>query len=113
MTRTVAAAEAARWIERGEARLIDVRSPAEFAAEHIAAARSLPLDTLPGSLQALGLPADRKLVVQCLKGGRGATACAAVGRDFPEAWNLEGGIEAWKAAGHPVVRHAAGLPVVR
>lgn len=104
MTRTVAAAEAARWIESGEALLIDVRSPAEFAAEHIAAAHSLPLDTLPGSLQAMRPPADKKLVFQCLKGGRGVSACASVAGDFPEAWNLEGGIEAWKAAGLPVVR---------
>lgn len=104
MTKTITAAEAARWIESGEALLIDVRSRREFAGEHIAAAHSLPLDTLPASLHAMKPPAGKKLIFQCLSGGRSASACAVVDRNFPESYNLAGGIAAWKAAGLPVVR---------
>lgn len=100
---TVAPAEAARWIARGEAMIVDVRSPDEFRAEHIAAAVSLPLETLPRALAALAPGEGRRLVFQCLKGGRGAAACEAVRGAWPEAFNLEGGIDGWKAAGLPVV----------
>ena len=33
------------WLERGEALLIDVREPPEYAAEHIPDAQLLPLST--------------------------------------------------------------------
>lgn len=113
-TKTVTPAEAARWIARGEAILVDVRAPEEFRAEHIGAAVSLPLATLPASIAELGIPVGRKLVFQCLKGGRGATACALVAEAAPESYNLEGGIEGWKAAGLPVIGAApAGLPLFR
>ena len=105
---TVAPAEAARWLAADAAILIDVRSPDEFRAEHIAAALSLPLDTLPRTLDALAPAAGRRLVFQCLKGGRGAAACAAVRGAWPEAYNLEGGLEGWKAAGLPVVGGRTG-----
>ncbi|PZQ51601.1 MAG: sulfurtransferase [Rhodovulum sulfidophilum] len=109
---TVTVAEAARWIAAGEAILVDVRAPDEFRAEHIAAAVSLPLATLPGALA--NLPAGRRLVFQCLRGGRGASACALAAGSAPESYNLEGGIEAWKAAGLPVVGAApAGPPLFR
>ncbi|HET9068613.1 MAG TPA: rhodanese-like domain-containing protein [Amaricoccus sp.] len=109
--KTVAVSEAARWLAAGEAVIIDVRSPDEFRAEHIAAAVSLPLDTLPRSLAALAPAPGRRLVFQCLKGGRGASACAAVGAAWPEAYNLEGGIDGWKAAGLPVVGAGAGAAI--
>lgn len=114
MTATpVSPREAARWIADGEAILIDVRSPGEFGAQHIAQAISLPLDTLPDALGALRPPVGQKLIFQCLKGGRGATACAAVGDAWPERYNLDGGIEGWKAAGLPVVGASERLPLAR
>lgn len=36
------------------AKLIDIRDPDEYAREHIPAARSVPLDTLPGGLETHG-----------------------------------------------------------
>lgn len=114
-TNTVSPREAARWITDGEAVLVDVRSPDEFRAEHIAAAVSLPLEALPGALADLRLAPGRKLVFQCLKGGRGAAACDAVGDGWPDRFNLEGGIAAWKAAGLPVIGAArsTALPLFR
>lgn len=112
--RTVTPAEAAAWIAAGDALIVDVRSPDEFRAEHIAAAISLPLDTLPRTIDALALPSGRRLVFQCLKGGRGASACVAVGDAWPDRYNLEGGIDGWKAAGLPVVgASSAALPPAR
>jgi rhodanese-related sulfurtransferase len=101
--KTVPPAEAARWLAAGDAVIVDVRTPDEFRAERIAAAVSLPLETLPAALDALAPAPGRRLVFQCLKGGRAAAACAVVREAWPESYNLEGGIAGWKAAGLPVV----------
>jgi rhodanese-related sulfurtransferase len=102
MTRSVTPQEAQRWLAAGEAILIDVREPAEFAAGHIPQAMSLPLGALPAALAPL--PGGRKRIFQCLSGARGTQACllASAGSD-EESFNLAGGIAAWQAAGLPVV----------
>jgi len=109
-TRTVSAPRAAEWLAAGDAILIDVREPDEFRAEHVAAAASLPLQSVAGLPRTLTIPPDRKIVVHCLKGGRGEQACLTLADILPgrEIYNLEGGIIAWKQAGLPVVGTAAG-----
>lgn len=116
MTSTISPQEAARWLAAGEAILIDVREADEFRAEHIAYASSLPLGELENLIGHMSIPAARKLIFQCLKGGRGEKACLLVGRGggFPnEIYNLEGGLDAWKEAGLPVVTAGTGLSVFR
>ena len=103
---TVTVEEAAAWLQSGEAVLIDVREADEFAAAHVEGAILAPLSAMPAAWQALDLPADRKIVVMCLKGGRSHQVCAYVGPTGPEGqplFNLTGGIQAWAAAGLPIV----------
>jgi rhodanese-related sulfurtransferase len=92
------------WLDRGEAVLVDVREPAEFAAEHIAGAHSVPLSRL--SWEALPEHAGKKLVMQCLRGARGGNACASLLKHQGDAemYNLDGGLDAWKAVGLPTVK---------
>lgn len=82
--------------------LIDVREPAEFAAERIHGALNFPLSTFdPGVLPAAG---DKLMVLQCGSGKRSATAidrCQKAGHAIDS--HLAGGIMAWKAAGLPTV----------
>ncbi|MFK8250761.1 rhodanese-like domain-containing protein [Ancylobacter terrae] len=96
-------AQLAEWLAKGEATLIDVREPDEFAAEHIAAAASVPLGGLAKALAALPPAQGRRLVFQCLKGGRGEQARQSASALGYDAYNLAGGIGAWKAAGLPVL----------
>jgi rhodanese-related sulfurtransferase len=105
MMNNVDAQTAARWLDAGEAVLIDVREPDEFAREHIPQAWSVPLSQVAVALP--HVPPGRKRVFQCQKGKRGEQACALV---TGEAWNIEGGIEAWAAAGLAVVGNRAGAP---
>jgi rhodanese-related sulfurtransferase len=79
--------------------LIDVREPAEFAAEHIHGAILAPLS----SFDPTTLPMDpaRPVVLHCGIGKRSAMAvqrCIAAG--VPVTMHMKGGLAAWKAAGH-------------
>jgi rhodanese-related sulfurtransferase len=103
---TVDVETAAAWLQAGEAVLIDVREADEFAAARIEGAVLAPLSAMPAAWQALDLPADRKIVVMCLRGGRSHQVCAFVGPAGPEGqplYNMTGGIQAWHAAGLPVI----------
>jgi rhodanese-related sulfurtransferase len=101
------------WLAAGDTVLIDVRAPGMHAAERIAAARSIPLD----SLDAARLPAapNQRVVFQCEIGGMSGTATRrAMEAGHTEVYNLAGGISAWKDAGLPVERTAgAPLPIIR
>lgn len=63
---------AKEWVQSG-ARLIDVRTPQEFAEGHLQGAKNVPLQVLGSELDAVGQRGD-KVVVYCRSGGRSAHA---------------------------------------
>lgn len=81
--------------------LIDVREPAEFAAERIHGALLHPLSSFdPHALPVQG----RKVVLHCGSGKRSATPvqrCLAAG--IPVDTHMKGGMMAWKHAHLPTV----------
>jgi rhodanese-related sulfurtransferase len=91
------------WMERGEVVLIDVREPAEYAAERIPGARLVPLSTFaPAQVR---VEAGKKLVLHCVMGGRSAQAGQQLlAAGFAEVYNLREGMQAWKAAGYAIER---------
>lgn len=109
----LAPVEARAAQDRGEVLIVDVREPAEFAAERIPGALNLPLSTFdPASL--LAVAGVGRVVFQCGSGMRSmkaVMACRLSG--LPADRHLAGGIGAWKAAGLPLVRMdpATGRPV--
>ena len=93
-----------------------VREADEFGDEHIAYANSLPLSKLEDVFSQMSIPSNRTLIMHCLKGARGNTACLNVqslGLGENEIYNLDGGILAWKEAGLPVIAKASGLSIFR
>lgn len=98
-------------LERGEVILIDVREPAEYAAERIDGALLFPLS----SFDPATLPQDSgvRIVLLCGSGKRSASAferCKSAGLAIRA--HLGGGIAAWKRAGLPTVARdssASGL----
>ncbi len=84
----------ARSLVGGGARLVDVRSPAEFASGHLPAARNIPLDQLPGRLKELQ-PADKPVVLYCASGARSGFAARTLRKHgFSNVHNL-GSIRRW------------------
>jgi rhodanese-related sulfurtransferase len=99
--------DAVQLINREKAVLIDVSEPAEYAAGHVAGAKSVPLSQIETSNQ---LPKNKTLplVVVCTTGARAAKGVAALKKlGFENARALAGGLEAWRAASLPVEKSAA------
>ncbi len=82
--------------------LVDVREPAEFAAERIHGAFLYPLSTFDP--KALPNDGERMLVFHCGSGKRSQAAigmCQQAGLEHHR--HLAGGMMAWKAANLPVI----------
>jgi rhodanese-related sulfurtransferase len=74
--------------------LLDVRTPAEFAAGHIPGAVNVPLDELRPRLGEL--PKDRPVTVYCQVGMRGYLAVRALRQAGLQAGNLAGGFKTYQ-----------------
>lgn len=102
-----------RRLLNGEAlRIIDVRTPREYAACHIPGAENHPLQTLNGQIP--GIEPNEALVVVCQSGHRSSLACQQIQGCHTSVFNLVGGTAGWRAAGLDVeLRPRAKLSLVR
>lgn len=107
-------------LRRGRAavRLLDVRTPGEFGAEHIAGAYNIPLDRLaehgPEIRAGSADPTAGPVVLVCRSGQRARTAAEALAAaSVTHLHVLDGGITAWAAAGQPVRRGAPRMSLER
>lgn len=93
-------AEVKDMLEKKEIVLIDVRTPNEFAIEHVDGALLYPLSHFnPEFLPEQG---EKRLVFHCGSGMRShkaAACCAAAGLE--KIAHMQGGFGAWKEAGLP------------
>ena len=99
--------EAYNALQNEGAILIDVREQGEYDEWHIEGAILAPLSILPQAMQDIDLPRDKKIIFQCLKGGRSAQAIDYLSDGKLkglDAYNLVGGIFAWTEDGLPVVK---------
>ncbi|MGA2556317.1 MAG: rhodanese-like domain-containing protein [Verrucomicrobiota bacterium] len=114
---SIAPAELHRALAGGApARLLDVRTPAEFAAAHVPGAKLIPLDDLdPASLAREPGAEKSPVYVLCQSGGRARQAIARLERAGIRGCVLvEGGTQAWIDAGLPVERGPSRvLPLMR
>jgi rhodanese-related sulfurtransferase len=87
-----------RLLAENTAMLVDVREAGEYAREHIAGAKLMPLS----QMDAASLPRDQPLVLCCASGIRSQTAARKLLQaGFTVVAHLHGGLAAWKAAGLP------------
>lgn len=83
--------------------VLDVRTPKEFAAGHIAGATNLDWNAPDFAKKAAALDKSKTYLVHCAIGGRSAKASDRMtALQFTNVYNLEGGMKAWEKAGKPV-----------
>jgi rhodanese-related sulfurtransferase len=104
---TVSVPMAKQLTVQGGARLIDVRSPEEYAAKHIENAINIPVQELAYRLEEVGSKST-PVIVYCTSGERAAFAAKILkAAGWTDVYNL-GGMNRWnekpKAAGRELVR---------
>ena len=85
--------------DTGEATVIDVRNPDEYAEGHIPGARLIPLPELGDRLAEV--PTDRPVHLVCQSGGRSAQGAELLTAAGLDAVSVTGGTRGWIASGHP------------
>ena len=84
--------------------VIDVRTPAEYAAGHLQGATNIDVEGGAFSQGIAGLDKSKTYAVYCRSGNRSKTATQQMAdAGFTHVVELDGGINAWIAAGQPVV----------
>ena len=100
---TVGATEAVEIIEAGEHTVIDVRTPAEYAAGHVDGAENIDVTAGTFEDQVGQLPKDEEYVVYCQSGNRSADAADKMADlGFTEIVD-GGGIVSLQSAGADIV----------
>ena len=101
--RELTAGELEGLLRDGEALVVDVREPNEFAEGHIPGALNMPLSNFDPS--ALPHPQGKTLVLNCQGGKRSGMALDKCGvAQSAVDTHLAGGFGAWQSAGLPVER---------
>lgn len=84
--------------------IVDVRTPAEYAAGHVKGAVNLDVSAPDFTTRMNTLDKNATYAVYCHSGNRSATATTAMGKaDFAHVYNLKGGIGDLQAAGATIV----------
>ena len=96
--------ESARLLEnKPEIILIDVRTPGEFKAGHIAGAKLLPVQMFAANMSQLKQYQDQPILVYCASGNRSTVAAKMLlDAGFTEVYNMRHGIADWRHSKLPL-----------
>lgn len=96
--------EAVRLINDRDARVIDVRTAADFKKAHVMGATNIPHDKLAARLTELERDKGKPIIVYCALGGGSSRESAKLLREkgFADAYPLRGGLNGWLGASLPV-----------
>jgi rhodanese-related sulfurtransferase len=107
-TNEIGVNDAVSLMNRRDALVIDVRSPAEYASGHIPNARHIPLPELKDRLKEIEKYRTKPVLVTCQTGTRSTTACNLLRQaGFAEAVKLRDGVNGWQQANMPVQKSKA------
>lgn len=89
--------EASRLLNAGEAVLIDVREPEEYAIAHVDGARLMPMQSIPAEFQKLeSLSDESKLLLLCHHGVRSLQVASWLReKGIDDCFSVSGGIDRW------------------
>jgi rhodanese-related sulfurtransferase len=98
-------AEAQKLIAEKEVRVLDLRTPEEFAAGHIADAQNIDFRAPDFEQKIAALEKTPRYVVHCSSGNRSSKALPLLEKHgFEHIYHLDGGFIAWEKAGLPMVK---------
>jgi rhodanese-related sulfurtransferase len=99
----ISPAATAELIKSGDARLIDVREPWEFAAARIEGSVPMPMGDVPSRAHQ-ELDPEERLVVLCHHGMRSMNVTVWLrNQGFEQVQSMRGGIDAWSAEVDPAI----------
>ena len=99
--KSISAADAQAMLQSGKVFILDVRTAGEFAQGKIKGAKNIPLGDLPRRVGEIEKHKTSPVLVNCLSGGRSASACDFLASNgFSDVTNLRGGISAWMHGGY-------------
>ncbi|MES2319791.1 MAG: rhodanese-like domain-containing protein [Pseudomonadota bacterium] len=94
-----------QMINRGKTVLVDIRTPAEFAAGHLRDAKNIPLADFGTRIGELDKSKNKSIVLVCQTGARADKAAGLLQKaGFDDVVALEGGQAAWLAANLPTTK---------
>ena len=86
--------------------LLDVRTPAEFAAGHIVGATNIDFESGNFAKDITRFDKSKSYALYCRSGNRSGQATSLMAKDgFKSLFNLNGGIIDWQGAGNKVVNN--------
>jgi rhodanese-related sulfurtransferase len=101
----VKADEAAKLVAKGGVTVLDVRTPKEFAAGHIAGATNIDFNGGDFAKKLEKLDREKTYLVHCAVGGRSTKSLPDFQKlGFKQVIHLDGGMKTWEAAKGPVVK---------
>jgi len=109
--KTIAMEEYRKVVENpGEALIVDVREPNEFAAGHVPGAINIPRGVIEFQIwKQVGYPANldlgRSVILQCQSGNRASLAAQSLAElGFTHTTAVVMSLDDWQQAGHPLVK---------
>lgn len=92
-------------VNQQNARVIDIRDPAEFKTGHITGSDNTPYSRISERLEELKKEPDRPIVIVCNIGQTaGAAGSQLKAAGLTQVYKLEGGISNWKSQSLPLVK---------
>ena len=99
---TLTVDEFAKVVKQKKVRLVDVRTPSEYAEEHLVGAENI--DVKAADFAEKIKPLKGKVAVYCRSGKRSLAAAYQLAAQGCTVYNLDGGIMAWKKAGQATIK---------
>ena len=104
MVKNVSPAEAGKLLQADpNITVLDVRTPEEFAAGHIAGAKNIDFTDPNFAKNLAALDKTKPYLVHCAGGGRSTQALPKL-EGFSAVYHLDRGFNGWQKAGLPVTK---------
>jgi rhodanese-related sulfurtransferase len=103
--------EAQKLIADGKVVILDVRTPGEFQAGHLAGAKNIDFHDKELREKLEKLDKNQPYLVHCAAGGRSGQCSKIMSElQFKTVYDMKGGLNAWVDAGKPVEKTPAPAP---